>query len=71
VHARRVRDARSACYIYIRGDYVLASRRPEKAIAEAYAPRLRGKNVLRSGWDCELVLHVGAGAYICGERTRS
>ncbi len=59
----------SACYIYIRGEFVLATRVLERAIAEAYAKGYAGKNILRSGWNCELVLHVGAGAYICGEET--
>jgi NADH-quinone oxidoreductase subunit F len=57
------------CFIYIRGEYVYATRVLEKAIAEAYAKGYCGKNILGSGWDCELVLHVGAGAYICGEET--
>jgi len=59
----------SACFIYIRGEYVLATRIVERAIAESYAKGYAGKNILGSGWNCELVLHVGAGAYICGEET--
>jgi NADH-quinone oxidoreductase subunit F len=59
----------AACYIYVRGEYVLAARTLEKAIAEAYAKGYAGKNVLGGEWSCELVLHVGAGAYICGEET--
>jgi len=59
----------SACYIYIRGEYVFAARILERAIAECYAKTYAGKNILGSGWNCELVLHVGAGAYICGEET--
>ena len=58
-----------AAFIYIRGEYVFASRILEQAIAEAYAAGLAGKNILGSGFDCDLVLHVGAGAYICGEET--
>ena len=57
------------CFIYIRGEYVKAARILERAIAEAYAKGYAGKNVLGKGWDCELTLHVGAGAYICGEET--
>jgi NADH-quinone oxidoreductase subunit F len=58
-----------ACFIYIRGEYVHAARILEQAIAEAYAKGYAGKNILGSGWSCDLVLHVGAGAYICGEET--
>ena len=57
------------CFIYIRGEYVHAARTLERAIEEAYAKGYVGKNILGSGWDCELVLHRGAGAYICGEET--
>jgi NADH-quinone oxidoreductase subunit F len=56
-------------YIYIRGEYALAARVVERAIEEAYAKGYLGKNVLGSGHDIELVLHRGAGAYICGEET--
>ncbi len=59
----------SACFVYIRGEYVHATRVLETAIAEAYAKGYAGRNILGSGWSCELVLHVGAGAYICGEET--
>jgi len=58
-----------ACFIYIRGEYVQAARALERAIAEACAKGYAGKNILGSGFDCELVLHRGAGAYICGEET--
>jgi NADH-quinone oxidoreductase subunit F len=58
-----------ACFIYIRGEYVHAARILEQAIAEACAKGYAGKNILGSGWSCDLVLHVGAGAYICGEET--
>jgi len=57
------------CFIYIRGEYVQAARTLERAIADAYAKGYAGANVLGKGWDCELTLHVGAGAYICGEET--
>jgi NADH-quinone oxidoreductase subunit F len=59
----------SAAFLYIRGEYVYASRILEKAIDDAYAKGYAGRNVLGSGYDCDLVLHVGAGAYICGEET--
>ncbi len=58
-----------AGYIYIRGEYVLEARRLQHAIDEAYAAGLLGKNACRSGYDFELYLHRGAGAYICGEET--
>jgi NADH-quinone oxidoreductase subunit F len=56
-------------YIYIRGEFVHAAQVMQRAIDEAYAKGYAGKNVMGSGWDCELVLHRGAGAYICGEET--
>jgi len=57
------------CFIYIRGEYVHAANTLERAIAEATDKGYIGKNILGSGWNCELVLHRGAGAYICGEET--
>ena len=57
------------CFIYIRGEYVHGARRLEQAAAEAYARGYIGKDILGSGWSCELVVHRGAGAYICGEET--
>ncbi len=59
----------AAVFVYIRGEYVRAAGVLERAIAEAYAKGYAGKGILGSGFDCELVLHVGAGAYICGEET--
>ena len=56
-------------FIYLRGELVQAGRRLDRAIREAYAKGYLGKNVLGSGFDCELTLHRGAGAYICGEET--
>ncbi|MGL4668007.1 MAG: NADH-quinone oxidoreductase subunit NuoF [Saezia sp.] len=56
-------------YIFIRGEYVEAARHLEKAIEEAKAAGLLGKNILNSGYDFELVVHTGAGRYICGEET--
>ena len=57
------------CYIYIRGEFVYAAQVLERAIAEAYARGWAGRGVGGSGFSCELVLHRGAGAYICGEET--
>jgi len=59
----------SAGYIYIRGEYVREAEVLERALAEAYEDRLLGKNAAGSGYDFELYLHRGAGAYICGEET--
>jgi NADH-quinone oxidoreductase subunit F len=56
-------------YIYIRGEYFYILRILEKAIAEAYANGFLGKNILGSGYDLDLYVHPGAGAYICGEET--
>ncbi|MES2607477.1 MAG: NADH-quinone oxidoreductase subunit NuoF [Pseudomonadota bacterium] len=56
-------------YIYIRGEYYNESVALQKAIDEAYAAGLLGKNAAKSGWDFDLYLHRGAGAYICGEET--
>jgi len=57
------------CYIYIRGEFVRQAELLERAIAEARSRNFAGKNILGRGWDCELVVHRGAGAYICGEET--
>ncbi len=59
----------TAGYIYIRGEYVREAEALERALAEAYADGLLGKNAAGSGFDYELYLHRGAGAYICGEET--
>jgi len=56
-------------FIYIRGEYDLAARRLEHAIAQAYERGYLGKDILGSGYNLELTLHRGAGAYICGEET--
>jgi len=56
-------------FIYIRGEVTHVVRRVQQAIEDAYAAGLLGKNILGKGFDLELVLHVGAGAYICGEET--
>ena len=56
-------------YIYIRGEYFYVSRILETAVAEAYAKGWLGKNILGTGYNLDLYVHVGAGAYICGEET--
>ena len=56
-------------FIYIRGEVTHVIRRVQQAIDDAYKAGLLGKNILGKGVDLELVLHVGAGAYICGEET--
>ena len=56
-------------FIYIRGEFFYGARVLEKAISEAYAKGYLGKNILGSGYDLDLLLHRGAGAYICGEET--
>ena len=59
----------SACYIYIRGEYANEAIALQKAVDEAYAADLLGKNAAGSGYDFDLYVHRGAGAYICGEET--
>ena len=54
-------------YIYIRGEMPHGARILEKAIAEARAANLVGPNILGTGYGCEIFVHRGAGAYICGE----
>jgi NADH-quinone oxidoreductase subunit F len=58
-----------AVYIYIRGEYVRATRTLEAAVAEAYQSGYAGKNILGREFNCHVVVHRGAGAYICGEET--
>lgn len=59
----------NACYIYIRGEYIREREALQAAIDEAYAAGLVGKNAAKSGWDFDIYLAHGAGAYICGEET--
>jgi len=59
----------SACYIYIRGEFYNEALRVQTAIEEAYEAGLIGKNACGSGYDYDIYLHRGAGAYICGEET--
>jgi len=56
-------------YIYTRGEFATASRTLEHAVAQAYASGFLGKNILGSGFDLDIYVHRGAGAYICGEET--
>ncbi len=56
-------------FIYIRGEYRSQRELLERAVEEARRAGYVGRNVLDSGWDCELLVHGGAGAYICGEET--
>ncbi|EGF90610.1 NADH oxidoreductase quinone, F subunit [Asticcacaulis biprosthecium C19] len=57
-----------ACYIYLRGEYILERERLEAAVKQAYEAKLIGKNNVH-GWDFDVYVHHGAGAYICGEET--
>src|SRR5438270_10231967 len=56
-------------YIYIRGEFVEGAKVLNRALAEARARNLLGKNILGSRYDLEIHVHRGAGAYICGEET--
>ncbi|HEX4572290.1 MAG TPA: NADH-quinone oxidoreductase subunit NuoF [Dongiaceae bacterium] len=58
-----------AAYIYIRGEFYAEAQNLQAAIDEAYAAGLIGKNASGSGYDYDVFLHRGAGAYICGEET--
>jgi NADH-quinone oxidoreductase subunit F len=59
----------SLAYIYIRGEFPEGARILETALAEARRRGFLGRNILGSGFDCEIYVHRGAGAYICGEET--
>jgi len=58
-----------AAYIYIRGEFIREAETLFAAVAEAYAKGLLGKNACQSGYDFDVFVHRGAGAYICGEET--
>nr|WP_221247318.1 NADH-quinone oxidoreductase subunit NuoF [Gordonia humi] len=64
-YAIRARHA----FIYVRGEVASVIRRLRTAVAEAYGIGLLGKNIFGSGFDLDLIVHAGAGAYICGEET--
>ena len=57
-----------ACYVYFRGEYIREREAFQRAVDEAYEAGLIGKNN-KNGWDFDLYVHHGAGAYICGEET--
>jgi len=59
----------STVYVYIRGEYRSFIQMMEKAVADAYANGYIGKNILGTDFSAEMVVHSGAGAYICGEET--
>ncbi|MCK6618984.1 MAG: NADH-quinone oxidoreductase subunit NuoF [Calditrichaceae bacterium] len=59
----------NTCYIYIRGEFVKEAKVLESAIREAYDKGYLGKNILGSGFNLDMYVHRGAGAYICGEET--
>jgi NADH-quinone oxidoreductase subunit F len=56
-------------YVYIRGEYLKSIERVRNAIAEAYEKGFLGKGIMGSTFDLDIVVHQGAGAYICGEET--
>ena len=56
-------------FIYVRGEVPHVLRRVQNAVADAYAAGLLGKDLYGTGFDLELTVHAGAGAYICGEET--
>jgi NADH-quinone oxidoreductase subunit F len=56
-------------YVYIRGEYFRSAQRFSRAVQEAYARGWLGANIQGSGFDLDVVVHRGAGAYICGEET--
>ena len=58
-----------AAYIYVRGEFYRETEALQRAIDEAYENSLIGANACGSGWDFDLYVHRGAGAYICGEET--
>ena len=59
----------TTAYVYIRGEYMECIATVEKAIEEARAANLVGKNILGTDFSCDIWVHPGAGAYICGEET--
>ncbi len=59
----------NTCYIYVRGEYLGSLKRMEAAVQEAYEAGHLGENLYGSGFTCDVTVHSGAGAYICGEET--
>jgi NADH-quinone oxidoreductase subunit F len=64
-YALGVRDA----FVYVRGEYAKPARRLQAALDEAYAAGYLGEDILGSGFSLDVVVHLGGGAYICGEET--
>jgi len=56
-------------FVYIRGEYARSARRVQRAIDEAYTAGYLGENILGSGFSLDVTVHLGGGAYICGEET--
>jgi NADH-quinone oxidoreductase subunit F len=56
-------------FVYVRGEVLHVVRRLQQAVADAYAAGYLGRDILGSGHDLDLIVHCGAGAYICGEET--
>src|ERR671917_1359761 len=56
-------------FIYVRGEVLQVVRRLQQAVREAYSAGYAGANILGTGYDLEIIVHAGAGAYICGEET--
>jgi NADH-quinone oxidoreductase subunit F len=59
----------ATAFIYVRGEFTLAARQLQRAVDEAHAAGLLGTNILGSGYSLDIIIHRGAGAYICGEET--
>ncbi|MGH3465536.1 MAG: NADH-quinone oxidoreductase subunit NuoF, partial [Kribbellaceae bacterium] len=59
----------NTAFIYVRGEVLHVVRRLQQAVAEAYRAGYLGKNIKGSGYDLDVIVHAGAGAYICGEET--
>ena len=59
----------NTAFIYVRGEVLHVVRRLQQAVREAYSAGYAGKNILGTGYDLEIIVHAGAGAYICGEET--
>ncbi len=59
----------TAAYVYVRGEFIREIQRLQIAVDEAYAAGLIGKNACGAGYDLDVYVHTGAGAYICGEET--
>ncbi|MGH9470131.1 MAG: NADH-quinone oxidoreductase subunit F, partial [Terriglobia bacterium] len=56
-------------YIFLRGEYILSEQRLRRAIAEAYEKNYLGKNILGSGYNLDMFVHMSGGRYMCGEET--